>query len=218
MMKRLIVVCEGPTEKEFCRDLLIPHFLKRDIVIEAPTIKHSGGGIVPWRILKGQVENHLNEGDAVVTTFIDYYGIKEEHGFPGWEAAKGASHNIDKVCTIEQAMKDDIADECRHRFIPHLQLHEFESLLFSDVDVFAQNFEAGEMDLEKLRKVRAEYPNPEDINNSPRTAPSVRIAEAVKSYRKVLYGNCLAMDIGLDKMRQCCPHFNEWVSEMEGRR
>lgn len=35
MMKRLIVVCEGPTEKEFCRDLLITHFLKRDIMIEA---------------------------------------------------------------------------------------------------------------------------------------------------------------------------------------
>jgi len=215
MMKRLIVVCEGPTEKEFCRDLLIPHFLNLDIVIEAPTIKHSGGGIVPWRILRGQVENHLDEGDAMVTTFIDYYGIKKEHGFPGWEAAKGAPRKIDKVRIIEQAMKDDIADEYKHRFIPHLQLHEFESLLFSDVDVFAQNFEASEMDLEQLKKVRAEFPNPEDINNSPKTAPSMRIAKAIKSYRKVLYGNCLAMDIGLNKMRQCCPHFNEWVSEME---
>ena len=215
MMKRLIVVCEGPTEKEFCRDVLAPHFLERGIVIVAPTIKHSGGGIVPWHILKGQVEKHLKEGDAVVTTFIDYYGIKKEHGFPKWEATKNISQNSDKVHVLEQAMRDDILDDSRHRFIPHLQLHEFESLLFSDVDVFAKNFETNELDLKKLRGIVAAFPNPEDINNSPLTAPSKRIESAVSGYRKVLYGNCLAMDIGLDKMRQNCPHFNEWINALE---
>lgn len=214
-MKRLIVICEGPTEKEFCRDVLAPHFQKMDILIMAPTIKHSGGGIVPWRVLKGQVEKHLHERDAVVTTFIDYYGIKDEHGFPGWDIASKAKHNIDKVLFLEQAMLEDLPDGCRHRFIPYLQLHEFESLLFSDVNVFAQNFEANEMDLVKLESIVAEFPNPEDINNSPKTAPSKRIESAVEGYRKVLYGNCLAMDIGLDKMRQRCPHFNEWISNLE---
>lgn len=43
MMKRIIVVCEGPTEKEFCQDILLPHFQKLNIVIEAPLIKQSGG-------------------------------------------------------------------------------------------------------------------------------------------------------------------------------
>lgn len=216
-MKRIIVVCEGPTEKEFCQDLLTPHFQKLNILIEAPTIKHSGGGIVPWRILKSQLENHLAECNAVVTTFIDYYGIKKDHEFPGWEAAQQAPHNIDKVHMIEQAMSEDIADKSRYRFIPHLQLHEFESLLFSDVDAFARNFADYDLDLAKLKKVVNEFSNPEDINNSPKTAPSVRIKGAVKSYTKVLDGNCIAMDIGLERMRQSCPHFNEWVSEMEKR-
>lgn len=214
-MKRLIVIGEGPTEKEFCRDMLAPHFLKMGIIVAAPTIKHSRGGIVPWHILKNQVEKHLQEKDAVVTTFIDYYGIKDEHGFPGWDAANKAVHNIDKVHILEQAMFEDLPDECRYRFIPHLQLHEFESLLFSDVDVFAQNFEDNEMDLAKLKNIVAEFPNPEDINNSPKTAPSKRIENVVEGYRKVLFGNCLAMDIGLDKMRRKCPHFNEWISNLE---
>lgn len=36
------------------------------------------------------------------------------------------------------------------------------------------------------------------------------------AYNLYEHGENLAVDIGLEKMRQCCPHFNEWVSEMEG--
>ena len=214
-MKRLIVVCEGPTEKEFCQDILYPHFQQFGIVIEAPIIKHSSGGIVPWWILKRQLEKHLSEGNVTVTTFIDYYGIKDEHAFPKMDVAKNAHHHIDRVRILEQAMCDDLPDECRHRFIPHLQLHEFESLLFSDVDVFVRNFADYEFDLQELKKVKAEFPNPEDINNSPKTAPSKRLENAVPGYQKVLYGNCIAMDIGLNKIRQSCPHFNEWINALE---
>jgi hypothetical protein len=215
MMKRVIIVCEGPTEKEFCQEILLPHFQKLNITIEAPLIKQSGGGIVPWHFLKNQLVRHLSEGDAVVTTFIDYYGIKKSHEFPGWDASQRATHNIDKARALEEAMSNEIPDECRHRFVPHIQMHEFESLLFSDVDAFAKNFADDDLDLTKLRKVVNQFDNPEDINNSPTTAPSKRILDAVKSYSKVLDGNCVAMDIGLDRMRQCCPHFNEWISELE---
>lgn len=38
-MKRLIIICEGPTEKEFCKDVLSKHFLAKDINLECPTIK-----------------------------------------------------------------------------------------------------------------------------------------------------------------------------------
>ena len=215
MMKRLIVTCEGPTEKEFCKDVLAPHFYNLGIAIEAPIIKHSGGGIVAWRILKGQLENHLRESDAVVTTFIDYYGIKQVHNFPSWDIAKNAPNNMDKVLILEKAMKEDIKERFRHRFIPHLQLHEFESLLFSDVNVFAKNFADDEIDFMKLQKVVVQFPNPEDINNNPKTAPSARITDAVRGYSKVLDGNYLAVDIGLGKIRMCCPHFDEWVSSLE---
>lgn len=38
-MKRLIIVCEGPTESEFCLEVLAPEFRKRDIYVQAPLVK-----------------------------------------------------------------------------------------------------------------------------------------------------------------------------------
>lgn len=54
-MKRIVIVCEGPTEQEFVRDVLQPYFLPKEIYIQSPLIKKSGGGIVPWNILKAQI-------------------------------------------------------------------------------------------------------------------------------------------------------------------
>lgn len=82
-MKRLIIVCEGETEQAFCNDVLRSHFLSRDILLEAPTIKHSNGGIVAWDTLKKQIVKHLNEGDCIVSMLVDYYRIRDSYHFPG---------------------------------------------------------------------------------------------------------------------------------------
>ena len=37
-MKRLIIVCEGPTEQEFCTEVLGVEFAKHNIYVEAPVI------------------------------------------------------------------------------------------------------------------------------------------------------------------------------------
>lgn len=44
-MKRLIVVCEGQTEQCFCERVLAPYFMSKGIVLVAPVIKRSHGGI-----------------------------------------------------------------------------------------------------------------------------------------------------------------------------
>ena len=72
-MKRLVIACEGPTEQSFCQNVLSQYFQTKGIVVEAPTIKHSHGGIVPWETLKRQLVEHLHEGDAIVTMLIDFY-------------------------------------------------------------------------------------------------------------------------------------------------
>ena len=213
-MKRLIIVCEGPTEKEFCNNLLSDFLIQRGIAIETPLVKHSGGGVVPWPILRKQLVNHLMEGDSFVTMFIDYYGIKDDFEFPKWEEAKGIVVREDRMTLLEHAMRQDLPEELRYRFIPHLQLHEFESLLFSDLRGFERNFTASEMNLEQLRDVIRLFPNPEDINNNPLTAPSKRLESAIIGYKKVLYGNCVALDIGLEKMMASCPHFRSWISRL----
>ena len=85
-MKRVIVICEGETEKEFCIKLLTPHFVSKNIFIQSPLIKKTMGGIVKWSELKKQILLHLkNDQTAFVTTLIDYYGVYKKHQFPHWE-------------------------------------------------------------------------------------------------------------------------------------
>ena len=80
MMKRLIIVCEGPTEQEFCKDVLAGYFFNKGIYIEYPTIKHSNGGIVAWETIKKQIVRHLHEDNVVVSLFVDFYRISAYSG------------------------------------------------------------------------------------------------------------------------------------------
>jgi hypothetical protein len=85
-MKRVIIICEGETEKEFCNTILSPYFIGKGIVIHSPLIKKSMGGIVKWTELAKQIVHHLkNDTDAYVTCFIDYYGLYQKHNFPNWD-------------------------------------------------------------------------------------------------------------------------------------
>lgn len=211
-MKALIIICEGPTEQEFCTDLLKEYLT--NVTIFTPIIKHSGGGIVSWSRLKNQIVHHLNEKDYYVTTFIDYYGIKDSLLFPHWEEGKNIEDKEKRMLFLESAMKDEIPEEVRYRFIPHLQLHEFESLLFCDIDVFKRIYE--DVDINKLQEAINTFNNhPEEINNSPSTAPSKRILDAVPSYDKVIDGNYLALEIGIKKMMHLCPHFKNWIEKLK---
>lgn len=119
-MSRLIIVCEGETEQEFCKDVLASYFREKDIYLEYPTIKHSNGGIVSWAILKKQLINHLYEGDAIVSMLVDYYRIKDSYLFPGWEEAKHVENVYDKMRLLFCRMKDDMPAELRGRFMPYI--------------------------------------------------------------------------------------------------
>ena len=213
-MKRIIIVCEGPTEQEFCYNVLAPEFIKHNITIENPVIKHSHGGIVPWGALKKQIVNHLYENNVYVSMLIDYYGIKHSHNFPGWQEALNIEEKYTRMDFLFGKMKEDLPIHLQNRFIPYIQLHEFEGLLFSDVSVIQNNFTTDEIDMNALQAVVNRYDNPEMINDHPNTAPSKRLESAISGYDKVLYGNILAMDIGLEKIREKCPLFNEWITRM----
>ena len=51
-MNRIIIICEGQTEQEFCNTLLQPHFSANGITLQAPLIKKTMGGIANWTVLK----------------------------------------------------------------------------------------------------------------------------------------------------------------------
>lgn len=216
-MRRIIVVCEGETEQEFCKDILRPYFFSQDIHIEAPTIKKSGGGIVAWATLQQQIENHLKQDiSALVTTFIDYYGLNTKLKFPKWEESKIIVDKNDRLSFLECAMAELIDKSIRYRFIPYIQLHEFEGLLFNNIEAFDRQIARNEFtNYDELVKTIEEYPNPELINDSKETAPSKRLMRLIKGYNKPVFGSILAESIGLENIRNKSPRFNNWLTILE---
>lgn len=211
-MIRLMVICEGETEHTFVTELLAPYFLSKGIICSAPLIKKSMGGIVPWSGLKDQIIKHLHE-KAYVTTFIDLYGIKDSYFFPKWQDSKAIQDKYKKIEFVESAMRDDIGSSL---FIPYVQLHEFEALLFCKKEVFGSLIPPDDfVDEDELDKVIDQFPNPELINNSFATSPSHRIMNIIKGYEKELYGFCIAQETGLNIIRDKCKHFDEWICRLE---
>ena len=217
IMRRIIIVCEGETEQEFCKDILRPHFLAQNTHIEAPTIKKSGGGIVAWKTLQNQIENHLKEDvSAIVTTFIDYYGLNNKLKFPKWDEAKAIVDKSDRLSFLETAMGKSLDESIRYRFIPYIQLHEFEGLLFNNIAVFDRQIARNEFtDYDELARTIEENPNPELINDGKDTAPSKRLLRLIKGYNKPVYGSILAESIGLENIRNKSPRFNNWLTLLE---
>lgn len=215
-MKRVIIICEGQTEQEFCNKILLPYLLSFDVCIETPLIKHSHGGIVHWNSIKRQITNHLVSDKTVyVTLFIDYYGISSQHGFPKWHESEKIMDKNERISFLKSAMKNDIDKEINFRFLPYIQLHEFEGLLFSGLETFKEVFgEKNLMDVDLLQKTFSDFSNPEMINSGKETSPSHRLKRIVKGYDKIVYGSILAESIGLKKIMDKCPGFCRWVKDI----
>ena len=214
-MKRVIIICEGETEREFCKNVLAPHLISHDIFLQAPLIKRSMGGIVRWPILKKEIETYLLEPNVIVSTFIDYYGLYQKYSFPGWTESETIIDKNDRMDFLESAMKEDIADNVRHRYIPYLQLHEFEGLLFNDIQLFYDLVPKTELvGIAELKKTFDDYVNPEMINNNQETSPSHRLKRIIKGYNKPLYGHYFAEAIGIDQIRLKSPRFNQWIEKI----
>lgn len=216
-MKRIIIICEGQTEQAFCKELLQPYFNNSFIYIENPTIKKTMGGIVNWQALKHQIETHLSQdANAIVTTFIDYYGIHKHHNYPFWSEVKDLHNKHEQVTKIEQGMKDDINEQISSRFIPYLQLHEFECFIFSDDTIFEKRFDKKEiLNLKYLKQSCIEHPTPELINQGSETAPSKRLIKNISNYRKIIDGVEMTKQIGLDRILETCPRFKNWILTIE---
>ena len=216
-MKRIIIICEGATEKEFCSKTLVPYFAVKNYLLHPPLIKASHGGIVRWSELKKQIEMHLKtEKDAFVTTMIDYYGLYKKHNFPEWNEAEKIIDKCKRMDYLEDAMKNDISDRYRNRFVPYIQLHEFEGLLFYDIKIFHQQIPSSDLvGITELVQVFEKFDNPEMINDVKDTSPSHRLVRIINGYNKLVHGNILAEAIGVHRIREKCPRFDRWINKLE---
>ena len=100
------------------------------------------------------------------------------------------------------------------RFLPFVIMHEFEGLLFSDCVVFAETIARPQL-TQTLQDIRQQFATPEEINDSPITAPSKRVEELVSGYQKPLFGTLAALRMGLATIRRECPHFRDWLERLE---
>lgn len=217
MSRRVLVLVEGQTEERFVKDVLGPAFWAREIYF-SPTILTTKrvkdgpdfkGGVTNFDRFRNDLERLLRSaGDAWITTLLDYYGLPAD--FPGMADRPGGSPET-RVRHVEQALFDHFGRP-RH-FIPFLALHELEAWLFSSVEVLPEVLTRTERQPE-LAAIRNTVANPEQIDEGIETAPSKRILRLFPSYRKTLHGPIALGRIGLDAIRNECPHFRSWIERL----
>lgn len=215
-MKRLVIIVEGETEEAFVHQILAPYIwnLGLPISIQCFKIKHSGGGVSKYSHIENDILATVREKDVVVTTMFDFYGLPSDT--PGFKDAISYHSHIESVRLIEDNIQKEITGKVKESilFIPYIQLHEIEALIFSSNKGFYEFFDKSEADIETLNDIILEFPNPEDIDNGPNTAPSKRLKKAIPGYDKVLYGIGMLQVIGMETILSKCPHFKEWIDKL----
>lgn len=205
-MKRIIIICEGQTEKEFCDLVLSNYFIEKNIYLHSPLIGKSGG-IISWNNLKKEIEIYLKQDrSAYVTTFIDLYGLPSDY----------PNYNIKDPDKMQMAMKLGIDSTLSSRFIPYIQRHEFECFMFASMNVLKNTFREDKNNFPEIEKIITKYSsNLEDINDGYITAPSKRLKKYLPEYQKGIDGAYIADEIGLSILRTKCPRFSNWIKLLE---
>jgi hypothetical protein len=224
---RLHIVAEGQTEEGFVNGVLAPELAARDIVADVQCIttgRHRGrvfrGGLMRYEHLASDLTLRMRQDqneDSWFTTLIDYYAVPGD--FPGRHTIDRLPTATDRVAALEIELQSDIGRRLAglpvaQRFIPYIQLHEFEALLFSDPSAFLAAFPESTQAVSRLTEIRSKFANPEDIDDQPLTAPSKRILQQFPDYQKPVAGVLVAQRIGLGAMRAACPRFDTWITRL----
>ena len=211
-MKIIYFVVEGDTEEQFVKNVLEQHFADKCYVqpIKITTNPNLGkrGGFTTYKHLKTDVENLLRQKrEKIITTFVDYFRIPND--VPNYADCRNIKDIDERIRCLETAIQKDIGSD---DFIPYIQKYEFEALLFSSNIGFESYYE--NKIAKETAKIIASFPNPEEINERPDTSPSNRLKKIVPTYSKLLEGNTIALEIGLNIMLEKCLRFKKWIEHL----
>jgi len=214
----IVVLVEGPTEKIFIADMVAPYLAASGVYMTPIIISKPGqkGGDVKFARVKNDIGMHLKQrSNTYLTLLIDYYGIKND--WPGYDESKRQATPEGKAATMLAATKTEVNAffgefNSENRFVPYVAMYEFEGMLFSETKTMAKILGVPD---DWVDAVLAECGQPEHINDSPHTAPSKRIEKLSSRFKKTTTGIAIARAIGLQKIRERCPLFNEWLSTIE---
>ncbi len=142
---------------------------------------------------------------------IDLYGLGDL-----LDGGKKQNETPEEIVTsIENNFVDEFPNP---RFVPYIQLHEFEALIFVDLRQIKVAFPDEQIDdvINSLNS-NAGKTEPEEINDGNDTSSLNRIIAAIQSYEnsKSSSGPQIVHAIELPKLRERCAHFNRWVTILE---
>lgn len=164
-------------------------------------------------ILRRQYKDNGSERH-LFTTMFDFYALPND--FPHFEESARISDVRERISEIEKAFANDLGMDA---FLPYIQLHEFEALLFVDIIKLEYDYPLSIKPIQKLKEETDIYEDPEMIDNGPATAPSKRIIKALEqnyNYNKVRSGANVTTLIGIETLLDNCKHFREWVELIKG--
>ncbi len=222
-MKRLYLTVEGQTEQAFAKEVLQPHLIGFGVAVTTPRLTGlharrkgripTGGLLSTFGHTLGDIRRWMKEDrspDARFSTMIDLYSLPTD--FPGYETASGAGDTHRRAQSLEAALAAELGDR---RFIPYLQVHEFEALILAAPGCLAQWLDGVDRGVAALRRECEAFATPEHIDQGLHTHPKARIKKHIPDYDANVDGPALAACAGLEAIREKCPHFNEWLTRLE---
>ena len=227
--KIIHILCEGPTEQGFVNEVLRPYLIEngvtsvKSVIVSTNKKLNAQGGMSSYTHARTDLNlMRLSNPDSsfeshVFTTMFDFYALPND--FPGYEEASSILEPYAHVNSLEQSFANAINDS---RFIPYIQLHEFEALVFCGIDHLVKIYPKCKKSCEQLATDLQKSGNPELIDNSPTTSPSKRIIKAIEGEKKYKYnkpvtGKSVTKEIGIDELRIKCQLFNEWIEQLLDR-
>lgn len=215
MRDTIYILCEGYTENYFIHDVLNPglgiHTQLRPIIVKTKLTKQGDvfrGGSSKYHSIKKQILDLCSNSNTIkVTTMLDYYNLNND--FPGKDTIpEGTCFN--KVQHLEREFLKDINND---KFFPYFSLHEFESLVLADTEIFF-NIVGRKNNVSDFTHSISQYSSTEEINDGIETHPSKRIIKYANDYRKISQGIRILKNIGLSKLEEKCPHFKDWLDQL----
>lgn len=215
-MKRLYILVEGQTEESFANEVLYPHFFALGAYIN-PIIVYSKirkrgksyrGGVNSYVTVRKQIEILLFNDRSIhtLTTMFDLFHLPTD--FPGMISESMFVDPYVRVQHLESSMLSDINSP---KYIPYLQLHEFESILLFKGDHFRKYYPPSVASCVDQHITT----HPELLNGT--NPPSYRILDCIPGYDKVDSGSRFSKELGLTEIRAHCPHFDSWITTLEAR-
>jgi len=222
-MNDLVAIVEGETEQTFVRDQLAAHLAlhRTNAWAVLPGRHRRHGGIREWEVARQDIVRTLKER-RYCSTMVDYYALPNT--WPGRDISTALPWS-ERAAYVESQVHLEISKKMGESFdpqffVPYVQLHEFEALVFADIEeltsvVAPLSKDSASSIVRKFERVLDEAGHPEAINDGYETCPSRRITSVVKAYNKRAHGPIVTKRIGLNALREKCNHFASWLDRLE---